>query len=98
MLVSRRYRNSAISELYILDGLKVIDLRKLLVERFPRSQELQKSRARHRLDDQTVPLFAEKSLVARKLKVSRNADGLVAAVSEQSDDSLWLHEPLPVAS
>lgn len=41
MLVSRRYRNSAISEIHVLERLEVVDLWELLVKWFPGRQQLE---------------------------------------------------------
>src|SRR4051794_6429868 len=97
MLVSRRYRKSAISEIHVLDGPEIIDLRKLFAERIPRRQELQERRPGHRLDDQSVPLLAKDRLVARKLEIPRNTNRLVAPVPEQAHDAFGLHDVLPAA-
>ena len=60
------------SQIHIIEGRKVLDVGKSFVERFPRGYELQQRGPPDRLDNQPIPLFAEKGLVARKLHLARN--------------------------
>ena len=95
MFVSRRYR--IISEIYVLDGLEVIHVRKLLIERTPCGQNFEQRFARHRFDDQPAPFLSQQDLATRKLEVSRDSDRLIAPIAEQACDSFGLHSILPAA-
>src|ERR1700674_1262376 len=92
MLVSRMWRN--ISKIHVLDRLEVVDGRKLLVERNPCGQELQERRSRHRLDDEPISLLPQQGLAAGKLEVARNAQRLVAPISEQPYLAFGRHDIL----
>jgi hypothetical protein len=85
------------SEIHVLEWLEVVDLWKLLVERLPRGKELQEGRSRHWLDDESVALLMEESLLAWKLQISRNTHCLVTPVPEQAHNSIGLHGFLPAA-
>jgi hypothetical protein len=68
------------SEVHVLDRLEVIDLRTLVFERGPRRQQLEERAPRQRLHDQPIPFFAENGPFARKLKVPRYPDRLIASI------------------
>ena len=50
---------NTLSEVHVLDGLEVINVRELLVERLPPGQKLKKRGSRYRFDDQPISFHAE---------------------------------------
>jgi hypothetical protein len=65
-----------------------LDDRELLVERLQLGEHGEKRFRRGRLNHETVPLLAHDRVLARKLELTGDADGLVAPAPEEPDASL----------